>query len=103
MLSKTISSVKIPSTTDSPDFSFLYFYGMKTLLTDREKEILKLVLEEFSSEAIATQLNLSIRTVETHRKNILRKTGCKSLIGLFKLAVQAGLIEGFHFKAVPAK
>jgi DNA-binding CsgD family transcriptional regulator len=76
---------------------------VKTLLTERENEILKLVLEEFSSEIIAKQLSLSIRTVETHRKNIMRKTGCKSLIGVFKLAVKAGLVEGYHYKAVPVK
>ncbi|MBP7810043.1 MAG: response regulator transcription factor [Bacteroidia bacterium] len=76
---------------------------MKTPLTEREIEILKLVLEEFSSEAIASQLNLSIRTIETHRKNIMRKTGCKSLIGVFKLAVKAGLVEGFHYKSVTGK
>lgn len=76
---------------------------MKTQLTEREKEILKLVLEEFTSDAIASQLNLSIRTIETHRKNIMRKTGCKSLIGLFKLSVKAGLVECYHYKSIPSK
>ena len=76
---------------------------MKTSLTEREIQILKLVLEEFSSETIASKLNLSIRTIETHRKNIMRKTGCKSLIGIFKLAVKAGLVEGYHYKVVSGK
>ena len=76
---------------------------MKTLLTIREKEILKLVLDELSSQAIASQLNLSVRTVDTHRKNILRKTGCKSVIGLFKLAIKAGLVDGFNYKAAIGK
>ena len=76
---------------------------MKTLLTDREKEILKLVLDESSSQEIATALNLSIRTVETHRKNILRKTGCRSLLGLFKLSIKAGLADGYHFKTPSGK
>jgi DNA-binding CsgD family transcriptional regulator len=76
---------------------------VKTQLTEREKEILKLVLEEFSSDAIASQLNLSIRTIETHRKNILRKTGCKSLIGLFKLSIKAGLVEGYYYKPTNSK
>ena len=76
---------------------------MKTPLTDREIEILKLVLEEFSSDSIASQLNLSTRTVETHRKNILRKTGCKSLIGLFKLSIKTGMVEGYHYKTISIK
>jgi DNA-binding CsgD family transcriptional regulator len=71
---------------------------VKNLLTDREKEILKLVLNESSSKQIASELNLSIRTVDTHRKNIVQKTGCKSLIALFKLAIKAGLVEGYHYK-----
>ncbi|HYG49921.1 MAG TPA: response regulator transcription factor [Flavobacteriales bacterium] len=52
----------------------------------REKEIIKLIVEELSSVEIADKLNISIRTVDTHRKNILHKTGCKTIVGLIKYA-----------------
>lgn len=71
---------------------------MKTRLTKREKEILVLVLSENTSQSIASALNLSIRTIETHRKNILRKTNCETLIGLLKFAIKAKLIEDYHYK-----
>jgi DNA-binding CsgD family transcriptional regulator len=70
----------------------------RSRLSEREKEILLLVLNEHSSQSIAQQLNLSIRTIDTHRKNILRKTGCNTLIGLLKFAIKAGLIEGYIYR-----
>jgi DNA-binding CsgD family transcriptional regulator len=66
-------------------------------LTARESQVLLLILNEFSSAQIADQLNLSIRTVETHRKNIVRKTASHNLISLIKYAIRAGLVEDFHF------
>jgi len=62
-------------------------------LTDRELEILKLILEEFSNEQMAEKLFISKRTVETHRKHIMEKTGCKNLIALYKFASRNGLIS----------
>lgn len=64
----------------------------KQVLTDREIEILQLVAEEMTSEKIADKLFISPRTVETHRKNILAKTECGTLIGLIKFAVRNGLV-----------
>lgn len=66
-------------------------------LTKRETEILGLVLREMTSEEIARTLNLSIRTVDTHRKNILRKTKSGTLVGLVKFGIKAGLLEGFYY------
>ncbi len=57
------------------------------MLTKREKQILSLVLKENTSNEIAQKLNISLRTVETHRKNILRKTGAKNIVGLVKYAI----------------
>jgi len=62
------------------------------LLTDREREILKLIAKEFSNKEIAEQLFISERTVETHRKNIFRKTKTNSLVGLIKFAYANNLI-----------
>lgn len=54
----------------------------KKRLSDRELEIARLVCQEYSSEKIATELNLSLHTVNTHRKNILRKIDAKNAIDL---------------------
>lgn len=67
-------------------------------LSNREKEILSLILLEYSSSKIAQEVGLSIRTVETHRKHILKKTGVKSAIGLVKYAIEWGLLEGYYCK-----
>jgi DNA-binding NarL/FixJ family response regulator len=62
------------------------------LLTDREREIVKLIAREYSNKQIAEELFISERTVETHRKNIFRKTGTNSLVGLIKFAYANNLI-----------
>lgn len=62
------------------------------LLTDREREILKLIAKEFTNKDIAEELFISERTVETHRKNIFKKTGTSSLVGLIKFAYANNLI-----------
>jgi len=64
----------------------------KGVLTSRETEILRLVAKEFNSRQIAEILFISERTVETHRKNILRKTGASNLVGLIKYAYANNLI-----------
>ncbi len=61
-------------------------------LTSREVEILRLVAKEYSSRQIAEILFISERTVETHRKNILKKTGATNLVGLIKYAYANNLI-----------
>ncbi|MCU0325998.1 MAG: response regulator transcription factor [Spirosomaceae bacterium] len=61
-------------------------------LTDREIEILRLISQELSNGEIAEKLFISERTVETHRKNIYRKTNTKTIVGLIKYAVEQKLI-----------
>lgn len=61
-------------------------------LTDREIEILKLISQEYSNAEIAKTLFISERTVETHRKNMLRKTNNKTIVGLLKYAMEKQLI-----------
>lgn len=51
-------------------------------LSDRETDVLVLLAQGLSSKAIASRLNISIHTVNTHRKNITHKTGIKSIAGL---------------------
>jgi two-component system nitrate/nitrite response regulator NarL len=62
------------------------------LLSDREREIVKLIAKEYSNKQIAEKLFISERTVETHRKNIFKKTGTNSLVGLIKFAYANNLI-----------
>ncbi len=61
-------------------------------LTAREVEIIQLIEKELSNKQIAEQLFLSERTIETHRKNIFRKTSTNSVIGLVKYAYEHKLI-----------
>jgi DNA-binding NarL/FixJ family response regulator len=63
------------------------------LLSKREIEILFLITQEHTTQQIAEQLFISERTVETHRKNILSKTGTKSIVGLIRYAIQKGLVS----------
>ena len=63
------------------------------LLTPRELEVLKLIAEGHSSKEIATTLVLSIKTVESHRANILSKLGMRDRVDLTRYAIRRGLIE----------
>lgn len=62
------------------------------VLTDRELEVLKFIMQEKSSKEIAQELFISERTVETHRKNMIRKTNSTSTVGLIKYAYEHKLI-----------
>ncbi|MCD6013060.1 MAG: response regulator containing a CheY-like receiver domain and an DNA-binding domain [Flavipsychrobacter sp.] len=55
-------------------------------LTDRELDVLKLLINELNTRQIAEKLEISERTVETHRKNLLRKTNSLNIVGLVKYA-----------------
>jgi DNA-binding NarL/FixJ family response regulator len=62
-------------------------------LTQREIEIIQLIEKEMSNKEIADTLFISERTVETHRKNIFRKTKMNSVVGLVKYAYEHRLIK----------
>ncbi|MEI9910520.1 MAG: response regulator transcription factor [Bacteroidota bacterium] len=61
-------------------------------LTTREIEIVRLIEKEYNNKQIAEALFISERTVETHRKNIFRKTSTNSVIGLVKYSYEHKLI-----------
>ncbi|MCB0548347.1 MAG: response regulator transcription factor [Phaeodactylibacter sp.] len=63
-------------------------------LTRREVEVLRLIAEEYSNPEIAEKLFISIRTVDTHRRNLLEKLGLKNTAGLVKYAIKHGLVAG---------
>jgi len=66
--------------------------NLQAHLTDRELEIIRLIEKEFNNKQISEALYISERTVETHRKNIFRKTNTNSVIGLVKYAYEHKLI-----------
>jgi DNA-binding NarL/FixJ family response regulator len=62
-------------------------------LTPREREVLKLIAEAHTSEQIAALLNVSRKTVERHRENILAKLGMRDRVQLTRYAIRRGLVE----------
>src|SRR5690606_32747927 len=61
-------------------------------LTDREIEVMGLIIKELTNKEIAAQVFISDRTVEVHRKNLLRKTKCNSTVGLIKYAFAQNMV-----------
>lgn len=62
-------------------------------LSEREKEVLKYISEGFTNTEMANKLFISVRTVETHRKKLLEKTGTTNVATLIKYAVENRLIN----------
>ncbi len=77
--------------------NFLKLKKQKTstspILTRREKEVLKLIVNEHTSREIAEQLFLSLRTVEKYRLQLLQKLKVKNTAGLVKIALELNLID----------
>jgi DNA-binding NarL/FixJ family response regulator len=63
-------------------------------LTKREIEILRLVVEDLSNIEIGERLVISSTTVETHRRNLMKKVGVSTAIGLMRWGLRHGLVEG---------
>jgi len=68
-------------------------FTLKYKLTLREREVLQLLLDEEGNRQIGEILNISTRTVETHRKNIMLKLDVKNNIGLIKKALSYKLFS----------
>lgn len=62
-------------------------------LTDREKEILTLICQEKTNPEIAEELFVSTRTIESHKRNLLEKTGCKNVAGLVIYAIERDIFK----------
>lgn len=63
------------------------------ILSSREIEVIQLVAGGFSSKEIASRLDLSVRTVEKHRANIMEKIGVREVASLVRWCLQAGLVK----------
>ncbi|MFT7032571.1 MAG: DNA-binding NarL/FixJ family response regulator [Cyclobacteriaceae bacterium] len=69
----------------------------KADLSKRELEILKLIFDENSNQEIAEELFISLRTVETHKHNIMEKTGSKNMASLVKFAIREKLFDDLFY------
>jgi DNA-binding NarL/FixJ family response regulator len=65
------------------------------LLTAREREVIQLLAEGRTSKEVAVTLNLSVKTAETHRTNLMRKLGLHSVADLTRYAVRNGIVHVF--------
>jgi DNA-binding NarL/FixJ family response regulator len=78
------------------DYLFLgtkYQINQHIILSDREVEVMQLIIREFSTLDIAEHLNLSISTVENHRKSIFKKLNVKNVAGMVREAAKLGFIN----------
>ncbi len=62
-------------------------------ISEREKEIIKLMWNDYTSKEIADLLKVSLRTIESHRKSIYEKLNVKTLGGIFKFGLENGIIS----------
>lgn len=67
-------------------------YANAVKLTKREKDVLKLIAEEFTTSEMAEKLMISQHTIESHRKNLLSKLNVRNTAGLVRYAVKNGLV-----------
>jgi DNA-binding NarL/FixJ family response regulator len=65
------------------------------VLTGREREVIQLLAEGRTSKEVAVTLNLSVKTAETHRTNLMRKLGLHSVADLTRYAVRNGIVQVF--------
>ncbi|MBK7944603.1 MAG: helix-turn-helix transcriptional regulator [Flavobacteriales bacterium] len=61
-------------------------------MSEREREVLELILQEHTSKQIAEKLFISKQTVDSHRLRIMEKTGARTLVGLIKHALANGML-----------
>jgi len=71
--------------------SMLQPTGAASVLTERERDVLKLLADGHSTKQSAARLGIAPKTVETHRKNMMEKLNIESIAGLVKLAIREGL------------
>ncbi len=62
-------------------------------ITEREKEVLEMIVKEYTNQEIAEKLYISPRTVDAHRRNLLQKTGARNTAGLVRYAFEHGLVS----------
>ena len=66
--------------------------SVEELLSEREREIITLIVKEYTARQIAEELFISEKTVEAHKRNIFRKTDTATVVGLTKFAIERQLV-----------
>ncbi len=66
--------------------------GLQPNLTRREQDVLVAISEELTTQQISEKLFISVKTVETHRMNIMSKLGAKNSVGIMKIALEKELL-----------
>lgn len=97
VISLNDSAVEINVMIENLARQFSGSHPVKEELTQRERDVLKHLVNGESNKEISERLNISIHTVISHRKNIVRKTGIKSLSGLAIYAITSKILELPHF------
>lgn len=91
--SKSISNTILKSYVNSAKFGNKISEGKLDNLTNRERELLTYIVEGMHNPNIAEKLNISVRTVETHKTSIMRKLDLTSTVDLVKFAIKNKIIE----------
>ncbi len=95
MQGKTYLSPEVASAVVS-EFVGPQSSGQLRGLSNRERDVLQLIAEGYGTKKIASDLFVSVKTVETHRRNIMRKLDIHSIAGLTRYAIQQGLASIEH-------
>ena len=90
---KTITNILLSSYLSDKDIDHKEKESRQKELSKREMEIFKLFAEGQSNREIAEQLFISVRTVETHKNNIMKKINLKTTVDLVKFAIKNNIIE----------
>ena len=62
-------------------------------LTARQREVLKLIAEGLTTKAIARRLDISVKTADTHRAQLMERLGIHDVAGLVRYAIKAGIVQ----------
>lgn len=89
---KSYFNIDAGSRTFDPEKAELKLSNFREIFTLREKQIIKLIAEGLHTEKISNELNISVHTLRTHRKNILKKTECNSITELVAKCLVEGVI-----------
>jgi len=90
---KTITNILLSSYLSDDQIDINEKEIRQKSLSGREMEVFKLFAEGFSNREIAEQLFISVRTVETHKNNIMKKINIKTTVDLVKFAIKNNIIE----------
>jgi DNA-binding NarL/FixJ family response regulator len=90
--SQEVSSIMLAKYINKEFPSSMKPFKPDVQLTKRETEIIRMISEELTNAEIGVKLGISVRTVDTHRRNLLQKLDVKNTAGLVRYAIQNGIL-----------